>query len=204
MKSMYIGSGDVSALLSGLNTKTHAKLLQRFVSDEVPYYNAELSPIDALRTGAILEKRYILTLPDDYYPQFKVVCDEMDVLKSSIDFAQLNMGKIVNFEELKTCYFDDFLKFMPLESNQERVNYIKKKYKANYNQVQHQLLCTGLDSATITFLSVNNYIDEENRSRVIKDGEYIKTIINRDKKVISLIKDRAKIFQQIKNVYNKK
>ena len=69
MISNYIGSGETPALLSGLGTKSFAKLLQRFVSDEVPVFNSKASPIDAMRTGAILEERYILILPDDYYPQ---------------------------------------------------------------------------------------------------------------------------------------
>ncbi|EXZ16759.1 hypothetical protein M067_4894, partial [Bacteroides fragilis str. J-143-4] len=40
-ETMYIGSGDVHALLSGKNTKSHISLMQRFVSGEKPYYNAK-------------------------------------------------------------------------------------------------------------------------------------------------------------------
>ena len=69
MKSMYIGSGDVHALLMGRNTDGHQKLLRRFVSGEKPRYNAKASPIDALRTGAILEERYFITLGENFYSQ---------------------------------------------------------------------------------------------------------------------------------------
>ena len=48
-ETMYIGSGDVHALMSGKNTKSHIALMQRFVSGIKPYYNAFASPIDALR-----------------------------------------------------------------------------------------------------------------------------------------------------------
>lgn len=79
MNTMYIGSGDTTALLAGLNTETHYKLLRRFVSGVKPYYNARASPIDALRTGAILEERYLLTLPDNYYAQYLARCEELDL-----------------------------------------------------------------------------------------------------------------------------
>ena len=88
--SMYIGSGDVHALMMGKDTKGHLSLLQRFVSDDIPYYNAKASPIDALRTGAILEDRYLQILPDDYFVQYVVRSDEMDVFKCSLDFARIN------------------------------------------------------------------------------------------------------------------
>ena len=39
-ETMYIGSGDVHALMSGKNTKSHIALMQRFVSGIKPYYNA--------------------------------------------------------------------------------------------------------------------------------------------------------------------
>ena len=71
-ETMYIGSGDVHALMSGKSTKSHAALMQRFVSGVKPRYNAFASPIDALRTGARLEDRYLLTLHDNYFPQYVV------------------------------------------------------------------------------------------------------------------------------------
>ena len=87
MNSMYIGSGDIHALMSGKDTASHLSLLRRFVSGVKPYYNAKASPIDALRTWAILEDRYLLTLPENYFTQFVVVSEEMNVFKCSVDFA---------------------------------------------------------------------------------------------------------------------
>lgn len=200
MKSMYIGSGDCTALLAGLTTNTHTKLLQRFVSNELPYYNSKLSPIDALRTGAILEDRYFLTLDSDYYSQHKAVCEEMNVLKSSLDFAKLDNGKVVDFDELKTANFDDFLKIQEAYEN-KNIEFIKKKYKNNYNQVQFQLLCSGLDAANLVFLVVYEYDDEKNMARDIQENEVVIFRIERDEEVIEKIKSRAKIFQQIKDTY---
>jgi len=202
MKTMYIGSADVLALLSGLQTKTHHKLLKRFVSDKKPYYNAKASPIDALRTGAIIEERYGLITPDDFYPQFVKVYEKMDVLKCSLDFAQIEGGKVINFEELKSCSFNDFLEFEKFRDDPNAgIDYIRKRYKANYNQVQEQLLCTELDSAYIVFVAVYTYDDEINYHRDIKPNEIIKFKIKRDEEVISKIINRAEIFQTIKNIY---
>ena len=108
IESMYIGSGDVAALLMGKNTKTHQALLKRFVSGVIPYYNALASPIDQLRTGAILEERMLLQLPDDYFAQYKIVCQEMDVFKASLDFAKISEGQIVEFIEMKTIWWEEF------------------------------------------------------------------------------------------------
>ena len=196
MISMYIGSGDCTSLLAGLKTQAHINLLRRFVSGEVPYYNALASPIDALRTGAILEDRFFLTLTDDYYPQYKVINQEQDVLKSSLDFARIEKGEVADFIELKSVSFYDFLEITDID-------YIKKKYKNYYNQVQFQLYCTGLKSATLCFLCVYSYDDEENRVRVINPEQDTKWFrIERDEKVISKIKERAEIFQQLKNLYH--
>ena len=196
MKSMYIGSGDCTSLLAGLKTQAHLNLLRRFVSGEVPYYNALASPIDALRTGAILEDRFFLTLPDDYYPQYKVINQEQDVLKSSLDFAKLDKGEVVDFVELKSVSFYDFLEITDID-------YIKKKYKNYYNQVQFQLYCTGLQRATLCFLCVYSYDDNENRVREINTEMDTKRFtIERDEKVINKIKERAEIFQQLKNLYH--
>lgn len=199
---MYIGSGDVSSLLSGLNTQAYHKLLQRFVSNEKPNYNAKSSPIDALRTGAILEDRYFMVLEDDYYTQYKATCKEMDVLTSTIDFAKIDNGNIIDFDELKSCNFDDFLLIQTAHS-EDNLDYIKKNYKSNYNQVQEQLLCSGLNEANLVFLVVYSYDDEENMSRDIKPNEYVKFRVKRDESVISLIKERAKIFQTIKDYHTK-
>ena len=203
MKSMYIGSGDVGALLSGIHTKLHAELLQRFVSGTKPYYNSEASPIDALRTGVILEKRYLLLLPDDYFAQYACNCDEMDVFKCSLDFAKIKNGKIVDFDELKTCFLTDYLEFEPIkgDGNEALVGFVKKKYKKYYNQVQQQLFCTGLNECNIVFLSVTSYNDDENNGREILENEYLKIRISRDEDVISFIKERGMIFQTIKDYH---
>lgn len=203
MKSMYIGSGDTSALLAGVGTKSHGKLLKRFVSNEIPHYNAKSSPIDALRTGAILEDRYALTLEDDYFPQHREVCSDLDVLRASIDFAKINKGEIVDFDELKTCNLTDYLEIEEAHRN-ANLEFVKKKYKNNYNQVNFQLLCSGLKSANLVFLVVYTYEDEVNENRIIKNGEFVKFRIERDEKLIDDIKSRAKIFQEIKNIYFKK
>jgi hypothetical protein len=193
---MYIGSGDVGALLSGRDTKGHIAMLQRFVSGEKPYYNAKASPIDALRTGAILEDRYLLTLPEDYYSQYTVESTEMDVFRCSLDFARIEKGKVVDFDELKTCSFDDFLVIQ-----EKGINFKKPAYKKYYNQIQEQLYCTGLPSANLVFLVVYSYEDEVNYNREILENEYVKFRVERDEHVISLIKERGMIFQQIKDYY---
>jgi len=199
MKSLYVGSGDTTKLLSGKHTKGHLELIQRFVSNERPYHNAKLSPIDALRTGAILEERFALVLDNSYYPQVKEICAEFDALRSSIDFAKIEKGKTVDFIELKTCSFSDFMAFENFRENKHAgIEYIKKKYKNNYNQVQFQLLCSGLNSAKITFLAVYTYDDESNYKRDIKGNEYITFEISRDIEVIEKIKNRASLFQIIK------
>jgi len=205
LKSMYIGSGDVSKLLSGKETKGFQDLLRRFVSDEKPYYNAIASPIDALRTGAILEVRYFMILPDGYFPQYAVQSTEMDIFKASIDFAKLEKGKVVDFDELKTCFFTDFVDFQPFKDADYNtyINYIKKNYKANYNQIQQQLYVTELDEANLVFLSVFNYEDNENMKREIQANEYIKFRIKRDEEVIERIKERGMFFQQIKDHFAK-
>jgi len=198
MISMYIGSGDTSSLLAGKDTQSFKKLAQRFVSDAKPYYNAKSSPIDVLRTGAILEDRYLLYLDDSYYSQCSVICEYIDVLKSTLDFAKYIEGEITQFQELKTCNFDDFLTLQNSD-----LDYVKKYYKNNYNQVQFQLLCSGLQSATLVFLVVYEYCDDINYGRDISDDQLIKFEIHRDYDVISKIIDRAMFFQNIKELYEK-
>lgn len=192
MKDLYIGSGDVKELLSGKQTKGYHNLMTKFISNDRGHYNALLSPIDALRTGAILEERYNELLDINWYDQVKVTCKEFDVLKCSLDFAKLSKGNVIEFEELKTCNFDEFINISDLE-------YVQKKFKNNYNQVQFQLLCTGLDQATIVFMCVYSYEDDENWIRTIEEKDIKKFTIKRDKMVISKIMERATIFQTIKN-----
>lgn len=205
IETMYIGSGDIHALMSGKETKSHIALMQRFVSGVKLNYNAYASPIDALRTGAILENRYLLTLPDNYFTQYVVKSEEMDVFKCSLDFAKIEKGKLVDFDELKTLFLSDYLEFIePIKNdNKALVEYVKKKHKPYYNQVQEQLYCTKLESCNLVFLSVISYDDNDNWNREIKSNEYCKVRISRDEKLISKIKERGLIFQQIKNFYTK-
>ena len=203
-ETMYIGSGDIHALMSGKNTKSHISLIQRFVSGVKPHYNAFASPIEALRTGAILEDRYLLTLPENYFTQYVVQSTEMDVFKCSLDFARIEKGNLIDFDELKTIYLMDYLEQIePIRNNNAAlVEYVIKKHKAYYYQVQEQLYCTGLESCNLVFLSVPTYDDEENRHRNILPNEYCKVRINRDDKVIGEIKERGRIFQEIKDYYS--
>lgn len=205
IETMYIGSGDINALMAGKTTQSHISLMQRFVSGIKPYYNSKASPIDALRTGAILEDRYLLTLPENYFSQYVCVSNEMDVFKCSIDFAKIENGEIVDFDELKTISLSDYLEnIIPIKNtNSLLIEYLKKKHKPYYNQVQEQLYCTELDECNLTFLSVLSYNDEENYNRIIKDNEFVKIRIKRDEKVINGIKERGCIFQQIKDYYTK-
>ena len=204
-ETMYIGSGDVHALLSGKRTKSHAALMQRFVSGVKPRHNAFASPIDALRTGAILEDRYLLTLPDCYFAQYVVECPEMDVFRCSIDFARIEEGRLVDFDELKTLSFMDYLEAIePIrDDNAALTGYLRRRHKAYYYQVQEQLMCTGLPSCNLVFLSVTTYDDEENRRRHILPGDYCKIRVRRDEQAIAEIKERGRIFQQIKDYYTK-
>lgn len=199
---MYLGSGDVCRLLSGINTKGHHELLKEFVSGCKPYYNAKSSPLDALRTGAILEERYALTLPDDYYPQYVVTCNNMDVFRASLDFAQINNGKVVDFDEVKCIGFDDFLELQSIDGT-NIIHYIKRKYKQYFNQVQEQLMCAGIRSANLVFVCVYSYDDEVNYHRNIQPNEVLKVRIEEDDEVIGTIMERGQIFQKIKNTYKK-
>lgn len=204
---MYIGSGDTAKLLSNSNSNAHISLLQRFVSNTKPIYNAYYSPIDALRTGAILENAYYKLLPDCYYPQYEVICNEMDVFKCTLDFACLEKGAVKDFEELKTCNFSDFIDYLEPYRNalyDQYINFVKKEYKIYYNQIQQQLFCTGLNECTLVFLAVYSYNDQENQQREIKENEYIKFRIKRDEQVINDIKQKGSIFQIIKDFYTLK
>lgn len=203
--NLTIGSGDISALMAGINTKTFGDLMRKFVDENKPYYNALASPIDALRTGAILEQKYLETLSDDYFIQYKVTNESMNVFTSSIDFAKIDKGVIVDFDELKTINFDDYIEIIqPLieKSEIEQSEIIQKKFKKYYEQVQTQLFCSKLDSANLVFLSVYSYDDDENFNRVIKPNEYHKFRIKRDEKTISKIVSKGQIFQTIKNFFD--
>lgn len=203
---LTIGSGDTSKLLSGKKTKGFADLLQKFVSKDKPYYNAFASPIDALRTGALLERVYIQTLSDDYYSQYKATSKEFNCLTSSLDFAKLENGAIVDFDEMKTIYFTDFINIVkPLKklTFKDQIDFLKKKFKNNYNQIQFQLLCSGLKSCNLVFVSVESYVDEENKTRKIEEKDIVRFRIKRDNEIISKIKERAVFFQSIKDFVQK-
>jgi len=205
--NLIIGSGDISALMAGINTKTHGDLMRKFVAEDKPYYNALASPIDALRTGAILEQNYLRLLPDDYFIQYKATNEEMDVFTSSLDFAKINGGKIVDFDEMKTIHFSDYIELIhPMigldELEQKKL--LLKNFKKYYYQVQIQLFCSKLDSANIVFVSVDSYDDEVNMFRQIQENEYVKFRVFRDESVIEAIKERGQIFQTIKDYYLKK
>lgn len=199
--SAYIGSGDISSLMAGKDTKAYLSLMQRFVSDEIPVRNAKESPIDALRTGAILEDRFYLTLDDGWFCQYFVQSKGMDVFKATLDFAKLEKGEVVDFIELKTVNFDDYLTMIePIKhDNAALVEYLKKKHKAYYQQIQEQLYCTGLERAHLCFLSVTSYDDEENYTRDIKPNEYTIVTVERDDEMIDAICERGLIFQRIKD-----
>lgn len=205
--NLTIGSGDISALMSGIHTKTYGDLMRKFVAEDKPYYNALASPIDALRTGAILEQNYLKLLSDDYFIQYKVTSKEMNVFTSSIDFAKINGGKIVDFDEMKTIHFSDYISLIiPMIGKDEKTQkeHLLKNFKNNYYQVQCQLFCSGLESANIVFVSVDSYVDEENYIREIKDNEYAKIRVYRDEKIIESIKNKAKIFQTIKDHFDER
>lgn len=193
--TMYIGSGDTAALLANKASKAHALLMQRFVSGIIPFRNSLNSPIDALRAGAILESRYISVLPGNYLAQYYVQCSDMDVLSCHLDFAKVENGKVIDFIELKTCSLFDFVEI------EETEEYIIRKYKHYYWQVQQQLLCTGLSRGRIRFVARESENDKDNYSRVFSMDEHKEVIINRNEDIISRIKQRADIFQQIKNYF---
>jgi len=201
--NMYIGSGDVCNLLMGKETKGFQNLLRKFISDEKPNYNSFASPIDALRTGAILEERYFKLLPDNYFSQYIVTSKNMNVLKCSLDFAKLEKGVVVDFDELKTCHITDFIELQEYKNTEPEtyLKYLKKEYKNYYNQIQQQLYVTELNEANLVFLSVFNYDDEENMKRDILENEFIKFRIFKDETVIEKIKQRALFFQGIKDYF---
>jgi hypothetical protein len=190
--------------MAGIQTKTYGDLMRKFVDENKPYYNALASPIDALRTGAILEQRYLELLSDDYFIQYKVSNENMDVFVSSLDFAKINGGALVDFDELKTISFPDYIELIePLKflDNKAQIEIIKKSFKKYYNQVQIQLFCSKLESANLVFLSVNSYVDEENFVRDIKENEYLKIRIHKDEQTIKSILEKGNIFQTIKNYF---
>lgn len=203
--SLILGSGDIPKLISGKQTKGYRGLWIKFIDTVPPNYNALASPINAMRTGVILETPYLNYLGDDYYPQVKHQSEAMDVFKVSIDFAKFLGGKMVDFDELKTIFITDFIdiiKPMKKLSQSDQQKIVKAKFRNNYYQIQGQLFATDLEEANIAFLSVENYDDEENAIRIIEDNDVVKFRIKRDKKAIDLIKERGLIFQNVKDNFN--
>lgn len=201
LSTLYIGSGDVHALMMGRASAGYLRLLQRFVSGIVPHYNALASPIDALRTGAILEERFYQTLPFEWFPQYRVQSDEMDVFRASLDFAKLDEGRVVDFIELKTVNLDEYIEnIQPIvDDNDALLEFLKRKRPSYYNQIQEQMYCAGLDVAHLVFLSVTSYDDAENYARDIKDNEYVMVTVPRDNDTINEIKEKGKLFQTIRD-----
>jgi hypothetical protein len=202
--NLTIGSGDVHSLMQKKETKGFQDLLRKFVDENKPYYNALASPIDALRTGALLEQRYLETLGDDYFIQYKVTNEGMNVFTSSLDFAKIDHGTLVDFDELKTLHLTEYISIIqPLAEMPEELYIltIKKKFKAYYYQVQIQLFCSNLNSCNLVFLSVTSYDDDENMFREINPNDFHKFRISRDESVINEIKEKAEIFQTIKNYF---
>lgn len=205
LSTLYIGSGDVHALMMGRTSAGYLRLLQRFVSGIVPHYNALASPIDALRTGAILEERFYQTLPFEWFPQYRVQSDEMDVFRASLDFAKLDEGSVVDFIELKTVNLDEYIEnIQPIvDDNDALLEFLKRKRPSYYNQIQEQMYCAGLDVAHLVFLSVTSYDDAENYARDIKDNEYVMVTVPRDNDTINEIKEKGKLFQTIRDELKK-
>lgn len=201
LSTLYIGSGDVHALMMGRTSAGYLRLLQRFVSGIVPHYNALASPIDALRTGAILEERFYQTLPFEWFPQYRVQSDEMDVFRASLDFAKLDEGRVVDFIELKTVNLDEYIEnIQPIvDDNGALLEFLRRKRPSYYNQIQEQMYCAGLDVAHLVFLSVTSYDDAENYARDIKDNEYVMVTVPRDNDTINEIKEKGKLFQTIRD-----
>ena len=201
LSKLYIGSGDVHALMMGRTSAGYLRLLQRFVSGIIPHYNALASPIDALRTGAILEERFYQTLPFEWFPQYRVQSDEMDVFRASLDFAKLDEGRVVDFIELKTVNLDEYIEnIQPIvDDNDALLEFLKRKRPSYYNQIQEQMYCAGLDVAHLVFLSVTSYDDAENYTRDIKDNEYVMVTVPRDNDTINEIKEKGKLFQTIRD-----
>ena len=205
LSTLYIGSGDVHALMMGRTSAGYLRLLQRFVSGIVPHYNALASPIDALRTGAILEERFYQTLPFEWFPQYRVQSDEMDVFRASLDFAKLDEGRVVDFIELKTVNLDEYIEnIQPIVDDSDALlEFLKRKRPSYYNQIQEQMYCAGLDVAHLVFLSVTSYDDAENYARDIKDNEYVMVTVPRDNDTINEIKEKGKLFQTIRDELKK-
>lgn len=196
MAFLTLSSSDAPVLLSGMETQGYRKLLRKFSGELQPEYNSLASPIDALRTGSIIEQRYLLSTPINYFSQYFAQSKEMDVFTAHIDFAIMEGGKIVDHEEVKSVEFSDFIK---LKSVDDPEPYILKSYKNNYIQLQQQLICTGNDSGQLVFICVHSYDDAENYSRIIVDKDIVRFRINRNEEMIDNLMRRARPFQYFRD-----
>lgn len=193
---MRIGSGHVKDLLQGVETKGFKDLLVKFIKDEPENRNALNSPIQQFRTGAILEEVMYKSMPDSYMAQVRMQSKDYDIMTCTLDFALLDKGKVTYFVEMKTLNFDSFIS---LYSTANKLDYVRKYYKSYYNQVQEQMLVTGLKSCTIMFVVVLSDDDNENWNRVFNKEDIVNVVIPFDQKVGDKIIERIKFFQQIKD-----
>lgn len=193
---MRIGSGNIKDLLQDKNSKGFKKLLIDFIKDEPINRNALNSPIQQFRTGAILEEVMYKSMPENYMAQVRVKSDLFDIMTCTLDFALLDKGKVTYFVEMKTLNFDSFIS---LYSASNRLEHIKKYYKSYYNQVQEQMLVTGLKTCTIMFVVVLSDDDNDNWNRVFKKEDIVNVVVPFDEMVGNKIIERISFFQQIKD-----
>ena len=179
---LSIGSGDCKSIMMGKKTKGYQDFLRKFVSDDIQVYNSYASPIDALRTGKILEDRFATTLGEDWFVDVKVRSDKFDVMSASLDFGKIN----------------DFVS--PIKGdNLSLVAWFKKSAKTYYEQVQWQLFVSGLESCQVCYLAVQSYDDEFNYKYEITENDYTIFRVERDQDVIDKILKEVEFFQNIKN-----
>lgn len=198
---LSIGSGDCKSIMMGNKTKGYQEFLRKFVSDDIQVYNSYASPIDALRTGKILEDRFALTLEEGWFVDVKVRSKDFDVMAASLDFGKMNEGKLVDFIEMKTMWLTDYLDFIsPIKGdNLSLVKWFKKSAKTYYEQVQWQLYVSELESCQVCYLAVQSYDDEFNYKYGITENDYTMFRVERDLDVIDKILKEVEFFQKIKN-----
>lgn len=198
---LSIGSGDCKSIMMGKKTNGYQEFLRKFVSDDIQVYNSYASPIDALRTGKILEDRFALTLEEGWFVDVKVRSNAFDVMAASLDFGKMDEGKLVDFIEMKTMWLTDYLDFVsPIKGdNASLVQWFKKSAKTYYEQVQWQLYVSELESCQVCYLAVQSYDDDFNNKYVITENDYAMFRVKRDQDVIDKILKEVEFFQKIKN-----
>ena len=198
---LSIGSGDCKSIMMGKKTKGYQDFVRKFVSDDIQVYNSYASPIDALRTGKILEDRFALVLEEGWFVDVKVRSKTFDVMASSLDFGKMEEGKLVDFIEMKTMWLTDYLDFVsPIKGDNDKlVAWFKKSAKTYYEQVQWQLYVSELESCQVCYLAVQSYDDEFNYKYEITENDYTMFRVKRDQEVIDKILKEVEFFQNIKN-----